>query len=642
MTRDFYCRDLRDGYRIAKRKITREKIALCEICSRCPSYVVPVTMPGQRQAGGSVIHQGTGPGGRRPGRPAARAALAGLAGIVVLAAAGVAGAALTRHGLHDVAAAADAGSHPQVTSLTGTQSASLGVAAQAGQGGPAAGFWTQAGATRPGRDGRQARWVIAENKRRGTTAWRIRHPMGSIAGFANRSYARQGQRVTLYVTTAAATFRAEAFRMGYYQGTGARLVWQSGHIPGKVQPACPVTTAINMVTCDNWQRSVTFTVSAAFVQGDYLIKLAGSGGQQSYVPLTVWAPASPGTYVVQNDTLTWQAWNPWGGYDYYQGVGRCPAREYPLCSRARVVSFDRPYGAEEGSGNFLKLEYPLVRFAEKHGLDVTYATDVAIAQHPRFLLRHRVLLSLGHDECWSLARRTAALAARDRGMNIVFFGASPVLRHVRLRSSPLGPGREEVDYRDARADPLNGKVSPLLITGNTWGSPPTSWPENDFVGEMYAGFLEPGRRVSLVVADASSWVYRGTGLRNGSAVPGVIATDVDHFYAAMIHPANVQILAHSPIPLSMGQTELGAFYSDMTYYTAARSGAGVLDTGTTNWIPALARDRSGCGAASRSAGTHCASAVIQRITGNILRAFGGGPAGHRHPSAANWRQVTGQ
>jgi hypothetical protein len=55
------------------------------------------------------------------------------------------------------------------------------------------------------------------------------------------------------------------------------------------------------------------------------------------------------------------------GYDYYQGPGQCPAREYPLCSRARVVSFDRRYAAEEGSGNFLTLEYPLVRFAEQSG-----------------------------------------------------------------------------------------------------------------------------------------------------------------------------------------------------------------------------------------------------------------------------------
>ncbi len=428
--------------------------------------------------------------------------------------------------------------------------------------------------------------------------------------------------MTLYVSTGAAAFRAEAFRMGYYQGTGARLIWTSAEIAGKRQARCPVTPGVNMVACDNWRPSVAFTVSAAFVPGDYLIKLAGRGGQQSYVPLTVWDPASRAAYVVQNDVLTWQAWNPWGGYDYYQGRGSCPAGEYPLCSRARVVSFDRPYGSEDGSGNFLKLEYPLVRFAEKHGLDVTYATDDAIAAHPGFLLHHRALLSLGHDECWSLAGRAAAVAARDHGVNIVFFGASPVLRHVRLRGSPLGPGREEVDYRDASADPLAGKASPLLVTGNTWGSPPASWPESGFVGEMYAGFLEPGRQVSLVVADASSWVFRGTGLRNGSAVPGVVGADVDHFYAAMVHPADDQVLAHSPIPLGLGQTDLGPFYSDMTYYTDSRSGAGVLDTGTTGWIPALGHARSGC-----AAGRWPAPARRSALRGH------GHPAHHRqHPA----------
>jgi hypothetical protein len=558
----------------------------------------------------------------------------------------LAGVVLTRHSLSDVSATAGSAPRLQVTS----QNPGSAGPARAGPGTPggrvAVGAGPRTGRTRPGPDGRRASWVSAENNRPGTTAWKIRQPKGRIAGFANRTYARPGQRIKLYVSTGAATFRAEAFRMGYYRGAGARLIWKSAEIAGKRQLRCPVTAGRNMVACDNWTASVAFTVSAAFVPGDYLIKLAGSGGQQSYVPLTIWDPASRATYVVQNDVLTWQAWNPWGGYDYYQGLGNCPAGEYPLCSRARVVSFDRPYGSEDGSGNFLKLEYPLVRFAEKHGLDVTYAPDVAIAQHPRFLLRHRVLLSLGHDECWSLAGRRAAVAARDRGMNIVFFGASPILRHVRLHSSPLGPDREEVDYRDARADPLAGKVSPLMVTGNTWGSPPTNWPESAFVGEMYAGFLEPGRQVSLVVADASSWVYRGTGLQAGSAVPGVVGADVDHFYAAMIHPGNVQVLAHSPIPLDMGQTEIGPFYSDMTYYTDSRSGAGVLDTGTSNWIPALGHDRSGCAPRDRpaghGAGAHCAAAVIQRITGNILLAFGSGPAARRHPSVANWHHVTGQ
>jgi hypothetical protein len=95
----------------------------------------------------------------------------------------------------------------------------------------------------------------------------------------------------------------------------------------------------------------------------------------------------------------------------------------------------------------------------------------------------------------------------------------------------------------------------------------------------------------------------------------------------------------------MGQTDIGAFYSDMTYYTDARGGAGVLDTGTTNWIPGLTRDRSGCargGPGRRAGDRHCASAILRRITGNILRVFGDGPAGRRHPSVPNWRRITGQ
>ena len=55
---------------------------------------------------------------------------------------------------------------------------------------------------------------------------------------------------------------------------------------------------------------------------------------------------------------------------------------YPVCNRARVVSYDRPYAAENGSGNFLGLEYPLVRWAEQHGLDVTYASPTTSLRPP--------------------------------------------------------------------------------------------------------------------------------------------------------------------------------------------------------------------------------------------------------------------
>jgi hypothetical protein len=488
-----------------------------------------------------------------------------------------------------------------------------------------------------GPDGVEATWVIDQNKLPGTTSWKLApSPAGTIIeGFFNRTAAHSGQRVTLYVSTDAPSYQVDAYRMGYYQGTGARLVWKSKELTGVDQPPCPVTPGINMVACDNWSASLTVPITSAFVQGDYLFKLVGSQGQQSYVPLTVWQPSAHGAYLVKNDVLTWQAWNPFGGYDYYVGQGSCPADHYPLCSRARVVSFDRPYGYGEGAGDFLGNEYPLVRWMEKHGLDVAYATDIVVTEHPAFLLQQRTMLSLGHDECWDLRERDAAVAARKAGVNLVFFAASAILRHVRLQASPLGPDREEVDYRNSSKDPLDGTGNPLEVTGNTWSSPPTDWPESPFVGESYGGFLEPNAPpAAFVVADASSWVFAGTGLQNGSALPGVLRSDFDELGPPGTFPSNVQVLAHSPIPLSSVQTNQatahGDAFSDMTYYTDSASDAGVLDSGTNNWIPML----SACPVTQAG----CSTGMVRHITGNILHLFGQGPAGRTEPSVPNATQ----
>lgn len=479
------------------------------------------------------------------------------------------------------------------------------------------------GATQLAKSGVQANWVIRENQQLGTSDWRIRNPpaQGFIEGFADQTYATTGQPVQLFVSTSALAFQVEAFRVGYYGGAGGRLMWASPSFTGRVQPPCQFSGGVNMVACDNWSASMTVQIAQYFVQGDYLLKLVGSDNEQSYVPLTVWDPNSQATYLVKNDVFTWQAWNPFGGYDYYQGVGTCPPNVYPLCSRARIVSYDRPYGDGQGTGDFLSLEAPLVRFLEQHGLDVTYVTDMTIQDHPDLLAGHRALLSLGHDECWSLGERNAVTAANGTGLNLAFFGASAVLRHVRTQASPLGTDRQLVDYRNSQDDPLNGNGDPREVTGNTWGSPPASWPETGFVGESYNGFLEPGVQASMTVVDPAAWIFQGTGLANGSTLPNVIASDVDSLEPGLSYPANVQVLAHSALPANQAQANTHSgpvFYSDMTYYTSPTSKAGVWDSGTNNWIPALAN-----------------STAVANITGNLLWLFGQGPTGRLRPSAAN-------
>jgi hypothetical protein len=467
-----------------------------------------------------------------------------------------------------------------------------------------------------------ANWVISENQRPGTTAWQIGATTGTIAGYAGQTSAQVGDTVKLYVTTDAPSFTVQAFRMGYYGGDGARLVWSSAPVPGIEQAACPVDHDTNMVSCAGWTPSLSIDITPDFVQGDYLLKLVGSGSQASYVPLTVWEPSSTAAYLVENDIYTWQAWNDYGGYDFYDGKGSCPADVYPICSRARVVSFDRPYDYGQGAADFLGNEYPLVRFMEQKGLDVTYATSANFEQNPTSILQHKVLMSLGHDECWSYPERQAAEAAEQKGVNMIFFGASAVLRHVRMEPSPLGADREEVDYRNSASDPLDGTGHPLDVTGNTWADPPASWSQVPFVGGNYTGYVRPNDKpVAFVVSEGSSWLFAGTGLTTGSSIPGLLVSDFDQVQPG-VSPSNIEVLGHSPMPRSEVQSNVQDPASDATYYTDARSNAGVFDSGTVSWIPDMA-----------------SSSTIDQMTANLLAVFGAGPAGLTQPSVPNWKSI---
>ena len=76
---------------------------------------------------------------------------------------------------------------------------------------------------------------------------------------------------------------------------------------------------------------------------------------------------------------------------------------------------------------------------------------------------------------------------------------------------------------------------------------------------MYSGYLEPGLVAPFVVADASSWVFRGTGLHDGSVLPDVIRSDIDHVDEYPGMPANLTVLGHSPIALSEVYTNQGTW-----------------------------------------------------------------------------------
>jgi hypothetical protein len=294
-----------------------------------------------------------------------------------------------------------------------------------------------------------------------------------------------------------------------------------------------------------------------------------------------------------------------------------------------VVSFDRPYLEGYGAASYLQLVYPLTRFAEEKGLDVTYWTDIVLATRGNLLTNHKVLISAGHDEEWSLQMRQAAEAAADRGVNLIFLGASAVLRKVRLQPSPLGPDREMVNYRDSQADPSYG-VDNADVSQNWWAQAPANLPERRLVGADYIGYYNDGT-FPLAVSEPASWLFSGTGLSLDATIPAVFSGDFQAYEPSQRdNPPGVEILAHSHVTVT-GPPDIG--YADTTYYTMTSSHAGVFSSGTIGWTPALADCAPNA--------TVCPAQLMRTLTGNLLRVFGAGPVGLKYPSTSNWQRFYG-
>ena len=84
-----------------------------------------------------------------------------------------------------------------------------------------------------------APWLIAENAKPGTLDWICNHnqPEHALEGFASQVSAVHGDDVAMFVNTTGRAVQVQAYRMGYYQGLGGRLVWQSDMVAGG-RPAC--------------------------------------------------------------------------------------------------------------------------------------------------------------------------------------------------------------------------------------------------------------------------------------------------------------------------------------------------------------------------------------------------------------------
>ncbi len=457
---------------------------------------------------------------------------------------------------------------------------------------------------------------VPENSLPGDPDWEIRHLGGEheIEGYTGKASVLTGESFPLFVSTTSTGFRVTAFRLGWYQGDGARKLWQSRTLRGGAQGSATLVADTNTVQT-RWDPVVDVPTDD-WPPGAYLLRLDADSGAQRYVPVTVRSAGTHGKVVLKSCVQTWQAYNTWGGYDLYVG----PDGEYG--DRSLAVSLDRPYDLN-GADMFLTYERNIVKLAEymlgtDPGLELAYVSSMDIAADPHLLDGASALVSMGHDEYWTPAERANVTAARNRGVNLAFMGANAMFRRTRLDKTPLGDARLVICYKtDYTQDPMYG-VHDALVTSD-WRDPPDPDPESSLIGTIYEGYPVDA---SYVVVSPSSWVFNGTGVRAGDSFANLVGVEYDRVDPAYPVERPIEVLSHSPLVC-----EGASSYGDSAYYTHA-SGAGVFNSGTMRWVEAIYGDQPH-GIAGKTPG------FVRQVTMNVLRAFAEGPAAHRYPARDN-------
>ena len=493
--------------------------------------------------------------------------------------------------------------------------------------------------------------IVAENCKPGnpSTEWDINGAGDpSIQGFPTDISVNLGGAVSFKIKSDSPAYRIDIYRMGYYAGMGARLVTTfkpAAPLP-QAQPACLTDTVTRLYDCGNWSVSAVWAVPADAVSGIYFARLV----REDAAPATwrtdngqaapaVKPPAMPHAYgasglgrlanalkeprashivfVVRDDDgksdvlfqtsdPAWQAYNSYNNglietTTYGSSVNGYPAgRRYEL--RAYKVSYNRPISNRNSNqvDQVFNAEYPMVRWLEANGYDVSYFAGLDSDRRGARIKEHKLFLSNGHDEYWSGDQRKHVEAARDAGVNLAFFSGNEVFWKIRYENSldeSHTPFRTLVVYKENHS---NAKIDPMpnVWTG-TWRAsapynPEGPQPENALTGVIFTVNAYRYDAIKVPYDYAKMRLWRNTSV--AKLKPGETAVlrganlghewdeDLDNGFrpAGLIHLSSTTVNNVKYIQDFGRLYDSGTATHHLTLYRA-KSGALVFGAGTVQW-----------------------------------------------------------
>ncbi|MBL9167764.1 MAG: hypothetical protein JNN07_08485 [Verrucomicrobiales bacterium] len=474
--------------------------------------------------------------------------------------------------------------------------------------------------------------IVVENALPGTpqSTWSPGASVPTIRGFTSDVSVNKGEDITFYIQTPDGpnvVYDLVVYRLGYYQGNGAREV---ARFTGTTvdQPQClttptpsldPATDAREfpfLIDCGNWTPSLTWSTPADLVSGLFMAKVQRRDTRISCgIFFVIRDDARASDILLQTSDTTWQAYNYGAAY---QGSSIPPEQTMDghcvydaLNRRAYKVSTRRPHLSavtniapphaqvilENTVGQVLGYgeEYPLIRFLEANGFDVSYTTGKDSDQRGELIRNHRLFISSGHDEYWSLPQMRHVEAARDAGVNLAFFSGNTAYWKIRWEDDH----KTMVVFKEQKGfklDPLPG-VSTGLFRDSKFGPPAYDGylPENGLLGLLTSIPTHVDHPLEVPEADGKLRFWRNTSVAN--MTPGQVSVfddllgyeidgDLDNGFRppGLFHLSTTELTNQ---PASSFELGLSSVLHHMSLYRAS-SGALVFSAGTMRLQRALA------------------------------------------------------
>ncbi|HZR40091.1 MAG TPA: N,N-dimethylformamidase beta subunit family domain-containing protein [Ktedonobacteraceae bacterium] len=501
--------------------------------------------------------------------------------------------------------------------------------------------------------------IARENAQPGTTSWQITAAHAStvqIQAFAGATSVVPGSSIKLYVSTqrAGTLYTIDIYRLGWYGGTGARLMQSIPALSGDDQgyfdnindtqstlvcPSCTTDKATGLLET-HWKASYTLSIPNNWTTGIYLAKFTDSQGFQTYAPFDVLGnPNAP--YVLVTPDTTAAAYNNWGGSSLYEVDNEAKGQGVPVSPGAGVaaVSFNRPYSDGYGSGIILSYELTTIHWLERQGYEISYISSVDLQTNPAQLLNHKAFISLGHDEYWTKEMRDGVENARDHGVGLAFLGANTAYWQMRFGPDSNGTENRIVicykvlsDNKDYQRDPLYGKDNSRVTT--QWRDPLVNRPEDALTGVMFSDLThyQSGFAWRVDPQAGNSPLLKGTGLQAGQSYGcGIVGYEWDKDFNDATTPKNLQLIASSPVVPSNSAGTPSTTRTDMgnSAYYIAPSGAFVFASGSIYWGNSLDDFRADYNLQSHSLARACngdattskAVPEIQKFMANVMSAM---------------------